>query len=40
MPKTSPNITMSDIRKEIDRIDESLIKQLAERQRWVERPWW
>ena len=28
---------MSDIRKEIDRIDESLIKTLAERQRWVEK---
>lgn len=29
--------TMSSIRKEIDRIDESLIKLLAERQRFVER---
>lgn len=28
---------MSSIRKEIDRIDESLIKLLAERQRFVER---
>ena len=37
MPKISQTITMSDIRKEIDRIDESLIKQLAERQRWVEK---
>ena len=37
MSKTTPNITMGDIRKEIDRIDESLIKQLAERQRWVEK---
>ncbi len=31
------NLTMSDIRKEIDRIDESLIKLLAERQRCVEK---
>jgi isochorismate pyruvate lyase len=29
--------TMSSIRKEIDRIDESLIRLLAERQRFVER---
>jgi isochorismate pyruvate lyase len=28
---------MSDIRKEIDRIDESLLKLMAERQRWVEK---
>ena len=28
---------MSDIRKEIDRIDEALVKMLAERQRWVEK---
>lgn len=28
---------MSTIRKEIDRIDEALIKLLAERQRWVEK---
>lgn len=33
-----PNhLTMSSIRKEIDRIDESLVKLLAERQRWVEK---
>ena len=32
-----PNLTMGDIRKEIDRIDESLLKLLAERQRWVEK---
>ena len=31
-----PN-TMADIRKEIDRIDEQLIKLLAERQRFVEK---
>ena len=36
MPKPQ-HLTMSDIRKEIDRIDESLIKMLAERQRWVEK---
>ena len=33
----APHLTMSEIRKEIDRIDESLIKMLAERQRWVEK---
>ena len=37
MSKTPPNLTMSDIRKEIDRIDEALLKLLAERQRWVEK---
>lgn len=37
MSNESPHLTMSDIRKEIDRIDESLIKILAERQRWVEK---
>jgi isochorismate pyruvate lyase len=37
MSKNAPHLTMSDIRKEIDRIDENLIKYLAERQRWVER---
>ncbi len=37
MTKIAPNLTMSDIRKDIDRIDESLIKLLAERQRWVEK---
>ena len=31
------HLTMNDIRKEIDRIDEDLIKLLAERQRWVEK---
>jgi len=31
------HLTMSEIRKEIDRIDETLIKTLAERQRWVEK---
>lgn len=31
------HLTMSAIRKEIDRIDESLVKLLAERQRWVEK---
>lgn len=34
---SKPHLTMSEIRKEIDRIDESLIKTLAERQRWVEK---
>ncbi len=37
MNKPAPHLTMSDIRKEIDRIDENLVKLLAERQRWVER---
>ena len=37
MSTNSPRLTMSDIRKDIDRIDESLIKLLAERQRWVEK---
>ena len=37
MSKTEPPLGMSDIRKEIDRIDESLVKLLAERQRWVEK---
>ena len=37
MSKTTAHIGMSDIRKEIDRIDESLVKLLAERQRWVEK---
>lgn len=36
MPKP-PNLALSDIRKEIDQIDEGLIKMLAERQRWVEK---
>ena len=30
------HLTMSEIRKDIDRIDESLVKLLAERQRCVE----
>jgi len=33
----APHLTMSEIRKEIDRLDESLIRTLAERQRWVEK---
>ncbi len=37
MPQTSKSPSMADIRKEIDRIDEGLIKLLAERQRWVEK---
>jgi isochorismate pyruvate lyase len=37
MSKPASNLTMTDIRKEIDRIDESLVKLLAERQRWVEK---
>lgn len=37
MSKTSAHLGMADIRKEIDRIDESLVKLLAERQRWVEK---
>ena len=37
MPGTSKNPTMSDIRKEIDLIDEKLVMVLAERQRWVEK---
>lgn len=37
MTKATPHLTMADIRKEIDRIDESLIKLLAERQRCVEK---
>lgn len=37
MPMTSTaRHTMGEIRKEIDRIDEQLVKILAERQRWVE----
>lgn len=34
---SKPHLTMSEIRREIDRIDETLIKTLAERQRWVEK---
>jgi len=37
MSKEPRHLTMAEIRKEIDRIDESLIKLLAERQRWVEK---
>ncbi len=33
----SPNLSMADIRKEIDRIDENLVRILADRQRWVEK---
>ena len=36
MSKTQ-QLNMSEIRKEIDRLDEILIKTLAERQRWVEK---
>lgn len=37
MTTGNQRLTMSDIRKDIDRIDESLIKILAERQRLVEK---
>lgn len=37
MTQSTPRLTMSDIRKDIDRIDEALIKLLAERQRCVEK---
>ncbi len=37
MSQSPSHLTMSDIRKEIDRIDETLVKTLAERQRWVEK---
>jgi isochorismate pyruvate lyase len=37
MSQAPKHLTMADIRKEIDRIDEALIRQLAERQRWVEK---
>jgi isochorismate pyruvate lyase len=37
MTKPVSHLGMSDIRKEIDRIDESLVRLLAERQRWVEK---
>ena len=33
MPSTPKNLTMADIRKEIDRIDENLVQMLAERDR-------
>jgi isochorismate pyruvate lyase len=37
MDQKKPPNSMADIRKEIDRIDEQLIKLLAERQRFVEK---
>ena len=37
MTSIPAHLTMSDIRQDIDRIDESLIKLLAERQRLVEK---
>jgi isochorismate pyruvate lyase len=37
MTQSKARLTMSDIRKDIDRIDEDLIKLLAERQRCVEK---
>jgi isochorismate pyruvate lyase len=37
MPSSSPQSTLSEIRKDIDRIDEALVKLLAERQRCVEK---
>ena len=37
MSPAQQKLAMADIRKEIDRIDESLIKLLAERQRWDEK---
>lgn len=37
MPDRTKHLTMSDIRRDIDRIDESLVKLLAERQRCVEK---
>ena len=37
MSKTPSKLTMAEIRKEIDLIDEGLVKLLAERQRWVEK---
>ena len=36
MTKTA-HLTMAAIRKEIDRVDENLIKLLAERQSWVQK---
>jgi isochorismate pyruvate lyase len=36
MKTTVPRLTMADIRRDIDRIDEDLVKLLAERQRLVE----
>ena len=37
MQQSPKHLDISDIRKEIDRIDEDLVKLLAERQRWVEK---
>ena len=37
MGKTGNKLTLSELRKEIDLIDEGLIKLLADRQRCVER---
>jgi isochorismate pyruvate lyase len=37
MAQSPKHLTMADIRKDIDQIDESLIKLLAERQRLVEK---
>lgn len=37
MDQSAPHLTMSEIREQIDRIDEQLIKLLAERQRWIEK---
>ncbi|WP_395685322.1 chorismate mutase [Aestuariivirga sp.] len=37
MTNTPEPLTMGIIRREIDRIDEGLVKLLAERQRWVEK---
>jgi isochorismate pyruvate lyase len=37
MPSTPRNAALNDIRKEIDRVDENLVKLLAERQRLVEK---
>ena len=36
MKTTAPRLTMADIRRDIDRIDENLVTLLAERQRLVE----
>jgi isochorismate pyruvate lyase len=36
MNTAAPRLTMADIRRDIDRIDEDLVKLLAERQRLVE----
>lgn len=36
MKTTAPRLTMADIRRDIDRLDENLVKLLAQRQRLVE----